>query len=255
GFHIRPATDDKPYFSQFLRWKSLPQLAGVFGSQTVGFLELGWLIAALSFLQISLLAVLLIILPLSKPGWKGGGKAWTLIYFSGLGAGYMLLEIVLIQKFILFFGNPVYAAAFVICIMMLSSGAGSYYSKQVEPNSKIMKRVLFLIFFILLLYTFFLSALLNGVTGYGNFYKMLISFPLVAGPAILMGMPFPLGLRLLADKGERNLPWAWGINGCVSVISASLAALLAVEAGFSAVILLAAISYAISMLSMYLFKA
>ena len=255
GFHLRPATDDKPYFSQFLRWKSLPKLTGIFGSQTVSFLELGWLIAAISFLQISVLAILLIIFPLIKLGLRGGYKRWTLLYFSGLGAGYMLLEIVLIQKFILFFGKPIYAASFVICIMMLSSGAGSYYSTRVSPTRMIMQRILVMIFLILLLYTFLLSPLLNQVAGYTGFLKLFISLPLIALPAILMGMPFPLGLRALTAKAEKKVPWAWGVNGCVSVISASLAALLSVEAGFSTVILFAAIFYAMSLLSMYLFKA
>ena len=166
----------------------------------------------------------------------------------------MLLEIVLIQKFILFFGNPVYAAAFVICIMMLSSGAGSYYSTRLLPYRKMMQRILLLIFLILLLYTFFLSPLLNLVAGYSDFVRLFISLLVVALPAFLMGMPFPLGLRTLAGKEEKNLPWAWGVNGCVSVISAALAALLAVEAGFSIVILLAAIFYAVSLVSMYLFR-
>ncbi len=254
GFHIRPATDDKPYFSQFLRWKSLPQLSAIFGSQNVSFLELGWLIALINFLMISLLAVLLILLPLVKPGWRGTNKGWTVLYFSGLGAGYMLLEIVLIQKFILFFGNPVYAAAFVICAMLLSSGGGSYYSPSLLPAPAVMRRILFLIFLILLLYTFFLSPLLNMVAGYPDFLKILISLPIVAFPAILMGMPFPLGLRALAGSGEKNIPWAWGINSGVSVISAALAALLAVETGFSTVIFFAAVFYAISMLSTYLLK-
>ncbi|HET9435069.1 MAG TPA: hypothetical protein VFO37_14985, partial [Chitinophagaceae bacterium] len=187
GFHIRPATDNKPYFSQFLRLKSLPQLTAIFGSQNVSFLELGWLIAGINFLMISLLAVLLILLPLMKPGWRGKNKGWAVLYFSGLGAGYMLLEIVLIQKFILFFGNPVYAAAFVICSMLLSSGAGSYYSSRLLPIPLIMRRILFVIFLILLLYTFFLSPLLNQVAGYPDFLKLLISLPIVAFPSILMG--------------------------------------------------------------------
>jgi hypothetical protein len=253
-FHIRPATDDKPYFSQFLRWKSINHLTGIFGSQTVSFLELGWLIAAISFLQISLLAVLLILLPLSKSGWRGSNKLWTLFYFSGLGIGYMFLEIVLIQKFILFFGNPVYAAAMVICVMMLCSGAGSYYSTRLLPNRAVMQKILLFIFLILLLYTFFLSLLLEHIVGLPDLVKLIISLPVVACPAFLMGMPFPLGLRALAGREEKNVPWAWGINGCMSVISAALASLLAVETGFSTVIILAAISYAGSMLSMYLFK-
>lgn len=255
GFYIRPATDNKPYFSQFLRWKSLPQLTAIFGSQNVSFLELGWLITVINFLMISLLAVLLILLPMLKSGWRGRNKGWTVLYFSGLGAGYMLLEIVLIQKFILFFGNPVYAAAFVICSMLLSSGAGSYYSSRLLPIPVVMRKILFLIFLILLLYTFFLSALLNLVAGYPDFLKLFISLPIVAFPAILMGIPFPLGLRALANIGEKNVPWAWGINSCVSVISAALASLLAVETGFSVVILFAAVFYGVSMLSMYLFTA
>jgi hypothetical protein len=204
--------------------------------------------------MISLLAVLLILLPLLKPGWRGKNKGWTVLYFSGLGAGYMLLEIVLIQKFILFFGNPVYAVAFVICTMLLSSGAGSYYSSRFLPNPVVMRRILFLIFLILLLYTFFLSPLLNLVAGYPDSLKLFVSLPIVAFPAILMGMPFPLGLRALASNGEKHVPWAWGINSCVSVISAALAALMAVETGFYTVISLAAVSYGVSMLSMYLFK-
>ncbi|HET6766341.1 MAG TPA: hypothetical protein VFH08_03045, partial [Chitinophagaceae bacterium] len=255
GFHLRPATDNKPYFSQFLRWKSLPQLAAIFGSQNVSFLELGWLIAAINFLMISVLAVLLILLPLMKPGWAGRNKSWTVLYFSGLGAGYMLLEIVLIQKFILFFGNPVHATAFVICSMLLSSGVGSYYSARISPVPAVMRKILFLIFLILLLYTIFLSPVLGLVAGHPDLLKIFIALPIVAFPAILMGMPFPLGLRALATTGEKNVPWAWGINSCVSVISAALAALLAVETGFSFVIFLAAVFYAVSMLSMYLVRA
>ena len=255
GFHIRPATDNKPYFSQFLRWKSLPQLAAIFGSQTISFLELGWLIAVVNFLMISLLAVLLILLPLMKPGWRGSLKGWTVLYFSGLGAGYMLMEIVLIQKFILFFGNPVYAASFVICAMLLSSGAGSYFSSRLFPGRIVIRKILLLIIIILLLYTFLLSPLLNIVAGYPDLLKVFISLPLVAFPAILMGMPFPLGMRAVAAVGEKNVPWAWGINSSVSVISAALATLMAVELGFSAVIFSAAVFYALCILSMYLFKA
>jgi hypothetical protein len=181
-------------------------------------------------------------------------KSWTVLYFSGLGAGYMLLEIVLIQKFILFFGNPVYATSFVICAMLLSSGAGSYHSAGILPIPVVMRRILLLIFFILLLYTFFLSSLLDLIAGYPDFLKLFISLAVVAFPGIVMGMPFPLGLRALASAGEENVPWAWAINSSVSVISAALAALLAVEAGFSTVIFFAAISYAVSMISMYLFR-
>ena len=256
GFHIKPATDDKPYFSQFLRWKSLAQLSDVFGSQNVSFIELGWLISAITFLQITLLAGLLILLPLFKLRRISGAnnKSWTLFYFSGLGIGYMFFEIVLIQKFILFFGNPVYAAAMVICVMLLASGAGSYSSSRLLPTRSMMQRILLIIFLILLLYTFFLSSMLQQIASLPDLFKLFISVFIIACPALLMGMPFPLGLRAQALIEEKNIPWAWGINGCMSVISAALATLLTVDAGFSVVIMLAAIFYAVSMVSMYLIK-
>ncbi|HEX6846281.1 MAG TPA: hypothetical protein VF144_04855, partial [Chitinophagaceae bacterium] len=257
GFHIKPATDDQPYFSQFLRWKSLPQLSTLFGSQNVSFIELGWLISVITFFQITLLAVLLILLPLFKLRRisLGSNKSWTIVYFSGLGIGYMFFEIVLIQKFILFFGNPVYAAAMVICVMLLASGAGSYYSSKIFPGRSMMQRILLIILLILLLYTFFLSPMLQQIASVPDLFKFPVSVVIIACPALLMGMPFPLGLRAQALIEEKNIPWAWGINGCMSVISAALATLLSVEAGFSIVIMLAAFFYGVSMVSMYLVKA
>ncbi|MGZ8541336.1 MAG: hypothetical protein ACXWV6_11845 [Chitinophagaceae bacterium] len=250
-FYLRPATDDKPYFSQFIRWNTLPHLNNIFGAQSVPFLELGWLISVMTFFQLSLLSLLLIIFPLFKIGWKGNHKLWTLIYFSGLGMGYMFFEIVLIQQFILFFGNPVYAVALVIAVMMLASGAGSYYSSSLQLKRSQLQIILPAIIMLLILYSFFLFAFLQNIAGFAITLKLVISLIIIAIPALLMGMPFPLGLRLLSGIEEKNIPWAWGINGCMSVISASLAALLAVEIGFTLVMLLAALAYAICLVAMY----
>ena len=251
-FSLRPATDDKPYFSQFLRWKSLPHLKTVFGEQTVPFLELGWLISAITFFQISLLAFILIIIPLFRIGWKGGGKLWTLLYFSGLGIGYMFIEIVLIQKFILFFGNPVYAVAFVIGVMLLASGAGSYFSSRWIITPALLRKVLLVIIILLLVYAFSLSPFLQQVARLSFQLKFILSLVLIALPGFFMGMPFPIGIKKLSVANEINLPWAWGINGCMSVISAALATLLTVETGFTVVMLLAAVAYLLCLISMYI---
>ena len=202
------------------------------------------------------MVVFLIILPLLKLRkiGKRGRKGWTILYFSGLGIGYMLFEIVMIQKFILFFGNPVYATAIVICVMMLASGAGSYYSSRLLPNSAAMQKVLLMIFLLLLLYTFLLSPLLRQIFSFPEFPKLFISILIIACPAVLMGIPFPLGLRAQSSIEESNIPWAWGINGCMSVISAAFATLLTVEIGFSLVIMLAAIFYGISLFSLLLIR-
>ena len=199
------------------------------------------------------MALLLILLPLFKLRRVSSGskKNWTLFYFSGLGIGYMFFEIVLIQKFILFFGNPVYASAIVICVMLLASGAGSYYSSRLLPAPKVMRRILLLVFLFLLVYTFGLHLLLQQIASLPDLFKLITSMLIIACPAFLMGMPFPLGLRAQSVIEEKNIPWAWGINGCMSVISAALATLLTVETGFSTVIMMAAICYAVSMMSIW----
>lgn len=248
-FYIRPALDDKPYFSQFLRWKSLRDLAGVFGTRSVPFLELGWLISVITLFQLSLLALVLIILPLLKMGWKGTNRFGTFIYFSGLGIGYMFFEIILIQQFIIFFGNPVYAAALVIGVMLLASGTGSYLSSGIQLNRGAIRKILLLIAGLLLIYSFFLSAMLQNVTGISTALKIVISLIIIAVPAVLMGMPFPMCLRWLSRIEENNIPWAWAINGCMSVISAALATLLTVELGFKIMILLAAVAYIIALMA------
>lgn len=72
---------------------------------------------------------------------------------------------------------------------------------------------------------------------------------LIGVPAFFMGMPFPFGLKLIASKSNVQVPWAWGINGCLSVISSTLAPLIALEFGFSAVLLFAALAYFFAMIS------
>ncbi|UCH66726.1 MAG: hypothetical protein JSW63_06270, partial [Ignavibacterium sp.] len=98
AFNIKPATDNQPYFSQFLQWKSIPQMIELFGADAVPFFEIGYLLLYITLVQTVLLAIILIILPLFKLGWGGASKTWALIYFSGLGLGYMFIEIIFIQR-------------------------------------------------------------------------------------------------------------------------------------------------------------
>ncbi len=73
---------------------------------------------------------------------------------------------------------------------------------------------------------------------------------LLAAPlAFVMGMPFPLGLTGTRHNDPQLMPWAWGINGCASVLSAILAILLAIEIGFSGVMLSAILLYALAWMS------
>lgn len=246
AFDVAPATDNSPYFSQFLRWGAISGLAEEFGEATFPFIELGTLIAGATFIQIVAAALLLIILPLRTLGWRGGGKLWTLVYFAGLGVGFMFMEIVLIQRFTLYLGHPIYATAAVLGGILIFSGMGSRISEIFQVRGRLLAGVAALVCIFVLGYTFVLAPLMRGTIGAPLFWKAVITLPIVGIPALLMGMPFPMGLRYLSRRRGDHLPWAWAINNCFSVMSSALAALLAVQIGFIAVMLVAAGSYGVA---------
>ena len=248
-FNIRPATDNIPYFSQYLKLARYNKMQEVFGQSAVPFLEIGYLVVLITFLQITVAAVILILLPLLAIGWTGGGKLYTVLHFSGIGMGFMFLEITLIQQFILYFGNPIYAAAAVLSGMLICSGAGSLVSSRFSTEKNDMVKVLSLVIFFIILYIVLLVPLLRLTINFPLPSKILLSIIFISPAAFFMGMPFPLGLRRLSEINGTLTPWAWGINGCLSVISTALATIIAVEAGYLWVMLIAAMSYALTLVA------
>ncbi len=252
SFNIKPATDNQPYYSQFLQFKSIPLLAELFGSNAVPFFEVGYILLYLTFFQILLISFILIIIPLFKLGWKGESRSWTFLYFCGLGIGYMFIEIVLIQKFTLYFGNVIYSAAAVVSLMLISSGFGSWFSQNLYAKPSRIVGVTALIILSLIIYLIFLTPIIKTTIAFTLIAKILFATFLIAPPTFIMGMPFPLGLRLLSERNKSanggQVPWAWGINGLFSVISVVLATIIAIELGFIWVMIFAAVAYSLSLL-------
>lgn len=252
NFYIEPPSDNKPYFSHFLKFKSLSYLRDILGNESVAFMELGFFILLLTLFQIVLISFVLIIIPLfflRKEVYRSGFKLFTLIYFGGLGSGFMLIEIILIQKFILFLSHPIYSVSVVITSLLLFSGVGSYYSTIFLKNvSKKLQFILILIIITAAGYSILIPGMFNYLVHLPVIIKYLISFFIIAPIAFLMGMPFPIGMSLLARHSSNLIPWAWGINGYLSVVSAIAAPLLAMEFGFQVVIVLASMMYMVALL-------
>lgn len=250
-FNLRPVSDDRPFFSQFLRWESLPSLLRLFGERTTPFLELGYVLVLISFLQMAAAAVVLVLLPLLRLRASGQSvvQGWTVPYFSGLGLGYMFFEIVLIHELVLYLGNPIFAAAAVISCLLIFSGMGSLYSGRFTDHHRSHALAAGMVALLLLLYLFILPPLLHTSIGLPIFWKTLFFMVFIAPPSFTMGMPFPLGLNRLAGHSRSQAAWAWGINGSVSVVSAGLAAIIAVELGFSAVMMIACGAYVMAALA------
>lgn len=246
AFHIEPASDNRPYFNQFVRFRSFSLLSDLYNQEELPFLELGYLIVFVTLIQISVLALLLILIPLIRIKTQSGGKLPVLVYFASLGLGYMFIEIILIQRFILYFGTPVIAVAFVIAIMMISSGAGSFVSGYVNLSRRNLRIILAAVVAGGVILLACLNPILRHTIGMHLAVKVLIAVFMIAIPGFFMGMPFPLGLRATSARHQSLVPWAWGINGCLSVIASPLAILIAVEAGFVWVMLVAIIVYTLA---------
>ena len=246
-FNLRPATDDKPYFSQFIRWKSLPRLAEFFGNRSLPFFETGYVLVIVTLLQIVIVSFLLILLPLFWLGWKGKNSYTIILYFGGIGLGYMFLEMVFIQRIILYLGNPVYAASTVITTLLIFSGLGSYASSSFRVIRQNVALVILAIVFILLCYSFVLTGVLQQTIHLAMQYKLLFIFLSIAPLAFLLGVPFPTGLSHISKTSPQEIPWAWGINGCISVVSTAFATVVAVEMGFHWVMMVAALAYSLAL--------
>ncbi len=204
-------------------------------------------------LQAIIIGLVLILVPLlgTRSAWPAGTGTRMGGYFLLLGFAFLFIEIAFIQKFILFLSHPLYAVAVVLSAFLVFAGLGSAWSRSFErrlqsrKGSPVALAVAGIAFFALL-YLFVLPAVFNSLIGLPDAAKIAISVLLIAPLAFCMGMPFPLGLARVSESAPEFVPWAWGINGFASVVSAVLATLLAIRFGFNAVVVAALVMYALA---------
>lgn len=252
-FDVRPATDDKPYFFHFFKWRTLPELLALKSQGGLPLLEWGYPVLVATLLQATAAALLLIVVPLRvlrrrPPVTTNGSQrphAWRVgFYFLAVGVGFMFVEIAFIQKFILFLSHPLYAVAVVLCAFLCFAGLGSRYSQRLPARDGRQAMLAITgIWVVSLLYLVALPAVFRLLIALPDPARIAVAVLLIAPLAFLMGMPFPLGLSRVAAGDEALVPWAWGINACASVVAAVLATLVAIHAGFTVVILVALLLY------------
>jgi len=254
-FHIEPATDNQPYYFHFFKWATLPEVIALRKVGGAALIEWGYLILIATLLQAIIAGLVLILLPLAavERNWPAGTAPRMGAYFLLLGFAFLFIEMAFIQKFILFLSHPLYSVAVVLSGFLVFAGIGSALSERLARRLEASGRSPVAIAAagigsLTLLYVFLLPLLFRGFIGYSDVVKIAISITLIAPLAVGMGMPFPLGLKHVAKTAPDFVPWAWGINGFASVMSAVLATLLAIEFGFTFVIVLALLLYAIAAL-------
>lgn len=200
--------------------------------------------------------VLLLVLPLVAGRWRapdaehsgvsrGRGFLWAL-YFTGLGLGFIMVEIVLIQQFNLFLGYPVYSLSVVLFTMLLASSIGSLLAGNYR-QAITLPRALGVLCAMLIVYVVGLPPMLDAMLGASTPVRILVAATLVAPLGLCMGMPFPTGLRLAGRESSGLVSWAWAVNGGASVFGSTLTVLVSMTFGFSASFVAGALAYAASL--------
>jgi hypothetical protein len=247
---IRPTTDDRPFFFHTTKLRDQFQVA--FG-RTMLFGN--GLSALLTLMAISgALVILFIVGPLALAGERPahGWFAW-LAYFGALGAGFMLFEVSLLQRFVLLLGHPVYSLTVTLFSLLLGTGAGAAWSRRFPIES--LRRVALVAMAAAAGAAIAAIVLISPVVGWAmplpRALRMAVAIGLLFPVGMTLGLPMPAGIRLLSRRAPEMIPWAWGINGALSVVGATLAIFIAMNWGFTAALASAAVTYGLGLLSFY----
>jgi spermidine synthase len=249
-FDTRPLTNARPYFAAYVKPGDLARV-----TDRLELLqdEWGYLLLWATLAIACIAALSLVLIPLIF-GWRtifshNPGKLRTIVYFACLGAGYIMVEVGLISDFMLALSNATVSASVLITGMLVFSGLGAFFSERYLDRARsIMPRIFVAIGIMLIGYGLFLDHALDLIGTLPYPVRLICCFALIFPPAFLMGFPMPTAMTTLARLGKDHMfLWAWGINGCFSVIGAAMVPIIATSFGLSAVLMIAGCAYLIAM--------
>jgi len=253
-FDTRILENSRPYFAAYVRPLDLPRILDrleLFQD------EWGYILVWATLGVATVLATSLIALPVIF-GWRTifsryPGKFRTIVYFACLGLGYIMVEVGLIADFILALSNPIVSASVLITGMLVFSGLGSLVSERYLDRARVVMPKIFLAIGALLIgYGLFLDRALDLIGTFPYWFRLVFCFALILPPAFLMGFPMPTAMTSLARLGKDHMfLWAWGINGCFSVIGAALVPILATSFGLSTVLVASGCAYLLAMVAFF----
>ncbi len=248
-FDLSPPTDASPYFFSFVRFHAIPGVLQIPGVNLRALFPLMYLAI---FMFVALILVALTIL------WPA--RRWTrvrqdsrrappgaILYFIGIGLGFMLGEMGMMQQLSVFLGQPIYSLAVVLAGLILFAGLGSLASDRMPLNSATKSRAPALFSAVVLVaYSLAVLPAIHAAVGGVLWQRVVVSLGLVAPCGFIMGFCFPVGLRWASELGqEGNLPWMWALNGAASVLASFIAVAISTETSIRACVLTGAACYAL----------
>jgi hypothetical protein len=162
----------------------------------------------------------------------------------------MLVEVALLQRFVLLLGHPVYSLTVTLFSLLLGTGAGSYLSRSfTDARLRVtLVRALTGIILVALVGILVLPPLIELVIQTPRAARIALAVLILVPAGALMGIPLPAGVRLLSARQPSLVPWAWGMNGALSVMGATLAVFIAMNWGFSVTLAAGAAVYGLAAL-------
>lgn len=247
-FDVRPARDDRPFFSHTFRPGMLKYYLGEEGRLYVPYMDWGYILVWVSLALLTVVSFVFILLPLPFLGPSPAtGRIPCFIYFGSLGLAYMFIEISFLQHFIRYLFDPVFSALVVIGSFLAYSGIGSAIAGRLrEVNRGHVGAAVALIIFSAAVFLVSDPVLGNKIPLLPLWARCALCSLLIAPLAVPMGIPFPYGLHILGERAPGFLPWAWGVNGFFSVIGAAGTVLVAISFGFRTVVIAALLFYVLA---------
>lgn len=251
--NLEPPTDDKPfitnifYIYNFFSASFWSKVGHGFITQYTAHCLVHFYALAV-FLCLLLIGFFFILLPLIRSEKKEvllKENIPFLYYFSALGLGFILIEISVMNQFVLFLGNPIYSFTVILASLLLSTGLGAYLSDFLFNRWRILniKKAAGLCSVLLAVYFLKISTAVHAFLGLPVSAKLILSFLLILPLGLMLGIFFPQGIKKLGESKPELIPWAWALNGYMSVIGSSFSIYLSIVLGFNMFILLAAFIY------------
>jgi hypothetical protein len=248
-FNLSPITLDRPFFYAVLRLDRVGTILKRL--EILPQSEVGALVNLAVLAQAVVIAALVLLVPLAAPGRIQAPRAEVLrsvVYFPALALGFLFIEIYLIEKASFWLGDRANGFALVLTGMLIFSGIGSLCTPWFDARPRQgMAWVAAVVLVWCAAVLLFVEPAILSTLDWPFVVRAGLLLVLIAPLSVALGLPFPLGLNRAGTGGF--LPWAWGLNGAFSVVATPLANLVAREAGFSRVLLSAAILYCIALVT------
>ncbi|MEO8028892.1 MAG: hypothetical protein ABI823_20595, partial [Bryobacteraceae bacterium] len=253
-FDVSAVNDDRPFFFYTVQPRDIWEFLWQKKQDAADYKINRALPMLFGSMGISIVAtILVLVLPRLLLGTrlpKEQGIVSFLWYFLAIGVGYILIQVALIQKFVLFLGHPTYALTVIIFAMLVASGCGSFFSKQILRDDTRWNFALVGITILVTILGFIATPLTGALVGLPLYVKVLLTMLLIAPSAFLMGMPFPKGLARLELLHSPSVRWAWSLNAAASVLGSASAIFLAIYLGLRTTLLLGGACYLLALLAL-----